>query len=356
MNKVFIPISFIIIFVLYKLYVSDKNYKELKNDLEDVQEDNKNLSIKNHKLAVKLLSFKTEPKTSDDFLKHRTIIVNSTSNRVIVDLPHTINNVQHVELLNAIVPKSQYRINDNNNQFSIGSNVYTIQTGGYTDIISLLMKVNQDIYDRGDQVTFIYNALQRKISVSANTSVSSITFDTFGPVMGFDNAEYIMPGSSIDSNIVSTSLQYFQSLRVSSTSASKGINNLPGTYYTFTDSFVSGTIVNADPSLQYITGSYRVNMKHQLYLDVTIDEVQYWDGSHRLARIYIPEEKEETEYKSYGRPILRSLIDDHMKLRKLSINLKSVISDKEAYDYDLNGLGYSLQIQISSIDKFLLRQ
>lgn len=356
MNKLFILLGVMALFVIYKFYVYDKRYKELRLDLEDVQEDNKQLKLKNHKLTTRVLSMKKEKKTSDDFLKHHTVMVNSDQNKVTVDLPHRLKNVQHVELISGIVPKSQYRVNTHNNTFSIGSNAYTVQTGGYTDIISLLMKVNQDIYDRGDQVVLVYNALDRNVIVSANTSTTSITFDTMGPLLGLENAEYIFSSTSLDSNIVGSSLQYFVSLRTNSTSTSKAINNLPGTYYTFTDSFVTGTTVVVDPTLQYIVGTNRVNMKHQLYMDVTIDEVQYWDGSHRLARIYIPEDKEETEYESYGRPILRSLIDDHMTLDKLTINLKSVFSEIESYDYDLNGLNYSLQIQITTVDKMLLRQ
>ena len=356
MNKVFILLGVVALFVIYKFYVYDKRYKKLRLDLEDVQEDNKQLNQKNHELSTRILSVKADKKTSDDFLKHHTLMVNSDQNKVTIDLPHRLRNVQHVELISGIVPKSQYRVNIHNNTFSIGNNAYTVQTGGYTDIISLLMKINQDIYDRGDQVILMYNSLDRNVFISANTSTTSITFDTMGPLLGFENAEYVFSGPALDANVVTSSLQYFLSLRTNSVSASKAINNLPGAYYTFVDSFVTGTTIFVDPTLQYVVGENRVNMKHQLYMDVTIDEVQYWDGSHRLARIYIPEDKEETEYESYGRPILRSLINDHMTLDKLTINLKSVLSETEVYDYDLNGLNYSLQIQITTVDKLLLRQ
>ena len=96
-------------------------------------------------------------------------------------------------------------------------------------------------------------------------------------------------------------------------------------------------------------------MKHQLYVDVMLDEVTYWDGTHRLARVYIPEDKEETEYESYGRPILRSLNQDYIDLDKLTFRLKSVVSDTNTHDYNLNGLNYSLQLQITTVDKLLLR-
>ena len=111
-----------------------------------------------------------------------------------------------------------------------------------------------------------------------------------------------------------------------------------------------------NPSWEYLYGDLRVNMKHQLYVDIDIDEIQYWDGTHRLARIFIPEEKDETEYQSYGNPILRSLNKDYYDLDRLHFRLKSVVSETNKHPYDLKGLSYSLQVQLTTVDPYLLRK
>lgn len=353
--------TFIVFIILYKMNKMNKGLNESIDDLKLLTSD---LTKKNTNLEFKLNSKNGGRKTVDLATREHTIIINSDQNKLIYEFPHTLRNVRNVELISGIVPKSEYRVNQYNNM--IGS--YAIRTGYYTDVISMLMQINQRLYDEGTNMILLYDSVNRNViaigqetvivggSVVGGSTLELDVDNSASPLIGFEQQNYIFPsGTTHDANIITTSLLYFVNLKTTATSSGRGINNFPPTYYTFTNQFnPSGNTINIDPLWEYLYSPNRVNMKHQLYVDVTMDEVTYWDGTHRLARIYIPEETEETEYESYGKPILRSLNQDYIDLDKLTFRLKSVVSETNVHPYDLNGLMYSLQVQITTVDPYLL--
>ena len=355
MNNFVVGVSVFIVFViLYNFYKLKKHNKELNESIDDLKIMTRNLNKKNAKLEAKVNSRAVERKTIDLATREHTIIINSDENVMTYDFPYTLKNVRHVELISGIMPKSEYRINEYNNMFG----TYDIRTGYYTDVISMLMQINQRLYDEGTGIVIVYDSVNRNViaCAPATTQMDLDVDNSIAPLIGFDQKEYTFPtGTTHDANVIETSLAHFVNLKTSATSSGRGINNLPASYYTFTSQFVNGGgIITIDPTWDYLYSPNRVNMKHQLYVDVSMDEVTYWDGTHRLARIYIPEEKEETEYESYGKPILRSLNQEYIDLDKLTFRLHSVVSETNTHPYDLNGLCYSLQVQITTVDPYIL--
>lgn len=350
--KAFIIVPIIIFLIIcFRMHKIHKQNSSFKQELGELTEKMDDIQQVNRKLIKKIKDTRMVQKSSDLYTKEHTIIINSNKNVFQYEFPYTLKNVKHVELISGIVPKSEYRLNDYNNVI----NSITVSEGSYSDIIAMLMYINQILYDSSTGIILVYDALTRKIIAIAPAATVMDLSDpnTIAPVIGFEPLTYTFPsGTTHDPNIISTSLSYFTNLKTSSISSGKGINNLPPTYYTFTTQFPSNAI---DPVWEYLYGVVRVNMKHQLYVDITLDEVTYWDGTHRLSRVYIPEEKEETEYESYGKPILRSLNQEYIDLDRLTFRLKSVVSETNMHDYNLNGLNYSLQLQITTVDKLLLK-
>lgn len=355
MNNFVVGVSIFIVFIIfYNFYKLKKHNKELNESLDELQILARKLNKKNARLEAKVNSRVVERKTVDLATREHTIIINSDENVMTYDFPYTLKNVRHVELISGIVPKSEYRINEYNNMFD----TYDIRTGYYTDIISMLMQINQRLYDESTGIILAYDSVNRNvIAIAQATTQMNLDVDnSIYPIIGFEKEDYTFPtGTTHDANVITTSLLYFVNLKSTATTGGRGINNYPPSYYTFTSQFnPSGTTINIDPNWEYLYSPNRVNMKHQLYVDVSMDEVTYWDGTHRLARIYIPEEKEETEYESYGKPILRSLNQEYIDLDKLTFRLHSVVSETNTHPYDLNGLCYSLQVQITTVDPYIL--
>ena len=357
MNNFVIGVStFIAFMIFYNLYNLKKTNKGLNQSIDDLKLLTSDLNKKNAKLEAKINSRVVERKTVDLATREHTIIINSDKNNLIYEFPHTLKNVRNVELISGIVPKSEYRVNQYNNM--IGS--YAIRTGYYTDVISMLMQINQRLFDESTGIILVYDSVNRSVIAlaPATTQLELDVDNSASTLIGFEEEDYVFPvGTTHDVNVITTSLMYFVNLKVTATAGGRGINNFPPAYYTFTSQFnPSGTTINIDSTWEYLYSPNRVNMKHQLYVDVTMDEVTYWDGTHRLARIYIPEDKEETEYESYGKPILRSLNQEYIDLDKLTFRLNSVVSETNVHPYDLNGLMYSLQVQITTVDPYLLHK
>lgn len=349
MKAVIIVTTIFFLGMCFKMFKMNKKNIELDSELDTIQGRIDDIQRTNRKL-IRAIKVGPPKKTTELATREHTIILNSTENVVEYEFPYTLKNVKHVELISGIIPKSEYRINEYNNQISS----FAITPGSYSDIISMLMAINQLLYVNSTGIILLYDALQRKIiAVAPAGSVLGLSgTNTVAPILGFEPDSYTFPtGTSHDADVITTSLSHYTNLKSSSLSSGKGINNLPASYYTFTNQFVSNAI---DANWEYLYGTDRVNMKLQMYVDIMMDEVTYWDGTHRLSRVYIPEEKEETEYESYGRPILRSLNQEYIDLDKLTFRLHSVVSETNRHDYNLNGLNYSLQIQITTVDKHLL--
>lgn len=349
MNTLIIVAIIVFLVVCFKFHRMHKKNVQFTRELGELGEKFDVIQDTNKKLIQKLEEVPTK-RTSDLYTKEHTIIINSDKNVLRYDFPYKLKNVKHVELISGIIPKSEYRLNQYNNVI----NSLSIQPGSYSDVIAMLMYVNQVLYDNSTGIILLFDSVARKIiAVAPATTIMDISDEnTIAPSIGFEPGIYTFPsGTTYDANVITTSLSYFTLLQSSSATAGRGINNLPPAYYTFTSQFPSNAI---NPVWEYLYGTDRVNMKHQLYVDVSLDEVTYWDATHRLARIYIPEDKEETEYQSYGRPILRSLNQEYIDLDKLTFRLNSVVSESNTHEYDLNGLNYSLQVQITTVDKLLL--
>ena len=363
MNALYLTIIIIIIvlIIFYKFHGNSRKFKDLNEQLDSLKTMNKELQVKNDSTQKAVIeSLYKKPEYDAAFKKHM-ITINSNENTVKVDLPYKLKNVVHVELISGIVPKSQYRINQYNQNVTFdGTTDITLQQGSYTDIISLLMILNQEMYDAGKQVIFVFDSLKRNVVAIANTAVSTMNFEvtnSIGNVLGYNEDLYTFsdPVTDLDANVAASSLGYLSTQKTNSITSGIPINNRSGDYYTFTDQFFSTGSVVIDPTWRYVEGLFRVNMKHQLYVDIDIDEIQYWDGTHRLARVFIAEDRDETEYTSYGTPIRRSLIDDYKNIDKLTFKLFSVVSEGKRYPYELNGLNYSLQVEVTTKDVLLTR-
>lgn len=350
-----------VLLILYRVKANNKRFQALKDDLDTLEIQNKDLQINYDKLKTKLdTAMTTAKKEYEQFTKKHMIVVNSADPVVTVDLPYKLKNVIHVELINAIVPKSQYRINSFNNTFSVDADDFAIQTGSYSDLISLTMTLNQRMYEDGKNVIFLFDSLNRKIISVANTNVTTLGFggDTsMSDALGYENREYIVADETFtpDPNVIFSSLNFLSDLKTKANLNNRAINNVPASTYTFTDQFFDGTNINIDPTWRYVASAKRVNLKHQLYVDIDVDQVQYWDGSHRLARVFIPESTDEAEYTAYGNPIRRSLIDDNKNLDRFTFRLYAVVDENKRYPYELNGLNYSLHVEITTVDRLLLR-
>jgi len=349
--KILFIISAIVLAVIgHRFYRLNRVNTEFRVNMDDLNEKLDSMKLENKRLRD-LIQKEPPKKIADLATKEHTIILNSNENVSEYVFPYTLKNVKHVELITGIMPKAQYRLNDYNNVI----NNITVEPGSYSDVISLLMFVNQELYDNGIGMVLMFDALKRNVIAAANaaTVLNLSDTNTMAPVIGFEKGTYTFPsGTTKDSNVVTSSLNYFTTLKASSNASNTAINNYPPDYYTFTDQFPG----NVAPSTwEYLYSPHRVNIKHQLYVDVLMDEVTYFDGTHRLARIFVPENAEDAEYQSYGKPIFRSLNQDYIDLDKITFRLKSVVSETNTHPYDLNGLNYSLQIQITTVDPYLVK-
>jgi hypothetical protein len=349
--KILFIISAIVLAVIgHRFYRLSKVNTEFRVNMDDLNEKLDAMKLENKRLRD-LIQKEPPKKIAELATKEHTIILNSNENVSEYVFPYTLKNVKHVELITGIMPKAQYRLNDYNNVI----NNITVEPGSYSDVISLLMFVNQELYDNATGIVLMFDALKRNVIAAANaaTVLNLSDTNTMAPVIGFDDGTYTFPsGTTSDSNLITSSLNYFTALKASANLSGTAINNYPPDYYTFTEQFSN----NVAPSTwEYLYSPNRVNMKHQLYVDVLMDEVTYFDGTHRLARIFVPETTEDAEYQSYGRPILRSLNQDYIDLDKITFRLKSVVSEGNTHPYDLNGLNYSLQIQITTVDPYLVK-
>lgn len=349
--RILIIVSAIILAVIgHRFYRVSKANTQFSVNMDDLNSKLDDMKLENKKLRD-LIQREPPKKIADLATKEHTIILNSDQNVVTYDFPYTLRNVKHVELITGIMPKAQYRINEFNNVI----NDLEIRPGSYTDIISLLMYVNQQLYENGEGIVLMFDSLERNIIAAANTAVTLnlSDSDTLAPVLGYGANTYTFPASStFDANVITGSLTHFTTLKQSANDTNSTINNYPPDYYTFTSLFANNV---PSASWQYLYGDDRVNMKHQMYVDVLMDEVTYFDGTHRLARIFVPEDRDDAEYQSYGRPILRSLNADYIDLDKITFRLKSIVSDTRSNDYQLNGLNYSLQVQITTVDPYLIK-
>ena len=353
MNNILISII-VGIAIIIMIRIINKSHEQSKIYNEEVSKLNMavaKLGKKNEKIARKLVNIRSEGVSNVAAHEHM-IVINSDQNELKYEFPYTLKNVKHVEVISAIIPKSEYRINGHNNEFKIGATTITLPPGAYSDIITMLMAINQIIEDTVSGTVFGYDTVAKNVVIMGppTTVIDFTVADSIGGVLGFESAVYTVPSGTNNSvyNKIISSLQYFYNAKSQSVADDAPINNLPASYYTFTTIFASNL-----SSWRYVYGPNRVNMKHQLYVDVDLDEVTYWGGTHRLARVFIPEDKEEVEYTSYGKPILRTMNERYIDLDRLTFRVFGVVDDTNKHPYDLNGLFYSLQVQVTTVDPML---
>ena len=289
------------------------------------------------------------PRDIRSIYRDRTVVFTVTSNqpRINFDLGRLYRRVKNIELRTAIVPNSGYRVNETCNRFLIDDKVIEIPVGDYTEAVSLCMAINQRVVEFGyTRVTFIYESFQRKIVVLA-PPLTRIDFDvenSCARILGFERELYefgSLAAPVAQNSSIQYSLSFMTQFRTTSQDTNRSINNLPASYYTFTDD------IPTDGSL--VESPNRVNMKRQLFIDCVLHNVGFWDGSDLLARIYIPEDKEEAEY--VNRQNKRSLGNDHVSLDKLDIEMVRFNGDDPGTPCDFNGMYYSLQIELTLEDK-----
>lgn len=289
-----------------------------------------------------------EPVYSRGLRKH-VVLVDSNTNRTSVQLPYRLRDVVHVELLSGIMPRAEHKVNEYNNVV----NDLQVQVGNYSDVLSMLMEINQTLYNAGVPVLFVYDTMLRSTYaiLTDPTGVLDLTAqNSLAKVLGFERVEYTEADALPVAPDLSVHLSFFTSFKNSSTATSRSINNRNGSYYTFTDLWAT----EIPSTWKYILAPKRVNMKHHLYVDIDIDEVAYWGGNNRLARIFIPESTDEVEYRpSLNDPVMRHLADSECTLDKLTVQLWSVVDKEDRHPYDLNGLNFSLMIQITTLDRHL---
>lgn len=372
MIKAVLAIIFITtFFILYRSGKNNYRIKELQDELVTV---NKTLEEKNTQIEKSLNStlnaiLTSQTKNNGVYRKKHIITINSNTREVTTKLPYTLKNVESIELISGIIPKSSYKINNFRNSLEVNGNTYSIQYGSYTDIITFLIELNQQLYEEpNENVIFMFNNLSKKVIALSNTAVNQNTFNfdvdnSIASTLGFGEKQYTFistPATQESNAIAQGSLTYFTKILNEPDINIKTVNNKPVSRYNFTSTSniytptpIDGSKIIVNPDWSYIESENRVNMKHQLYVDVLIDQVQYWDGTHRLARIFVKESEEEVEYTSYGNPIRRPLAKKLINLDKITCKLNAVISDKVSYPYELNGINYSLQLEIVTLEPLL---
>lgn len=299
--------------------------------------------------------------------KHH-VVVNSTEPVYVYHFPTILKNVESIELVSAIVPRGQLRINEYNNVLPIIINgvehVIHLKLGDYINILYFLIEVNyqlrQIVTDPNQYIVFIYDLMATRVFVVTSPTMSvSLPFgnykDTVAQGLGFDPRSTLditadIPSDDRNVGRVTASMNYLNDRMLSDTI----INNYPVSIYTDANLFPMDP-VTGQPSLLDPTGwktlmaHNRANLSFQLYIDIDVDEISYWDGSNHLARIFISDDEEQVEYRAKASDVHRKMREEMKDFDRLTIRMNAV-SGVEAHPYKLNGLPYSLQFEIITLD------
>ena len=336
--------------------------------------------------SIKLVD-DSEPPTYRTVRKKNYITINGDSNMVTYQFNKTLKNVQNIELISATVPRSQYRINELNDKMyvQIDNNTpykISLTNGVYLNISEILLEINTQLYlhviepefGLNDVTTTNYlnvvadNMNKHCIFLTNLSNTVTINFtstlNTPKKILGISDSvgEIILNETMNRSNaFMQGCYSYIHNLYRLTGSI---VNNLPKTYYdnllmypkSFPYDFSSWKIHE---------GTNRLNISQQLYLDVTIDNISYWDGTNILNRIYVDELLPVSVYdRKY--PTYRTLSDPYLKLDKITLRFHSITdegnTENRSYEdihskknpYDFNGLGYSLQLEIITKNKELI--
>ena len=327
--------------------------------------------------SIKLVD-DSEPPTYRTVRKKNYITINGDTNVVTYQFNKTLKNVQNIELISATVPRSQYRINELNDKIYVNIDsanyIASLTRGVYLNITEILLEINRKLYldvivpafgennppPNGYKYLNVVADNMNKHCIFLTNLTNTITIDftstlnTPKKILGIsDSAGEIVLNQTMNrsNEFIQGCYSYIQNLYRLTGSV---INNLPKTYYdnllmyptSFPYDFSSWTIYE---------GTNRINISQQLYLDVTIDNISYWDGTNILNRIYVDDQIPVSIYdRKY--PTYRTLSDPYLKLDKITLRFYSITDEgnTENRPYDFNGLGYSLQLEIITKNKELI--
>lgn len=322
--------------------------------------------------SIKLVSDKP-PETTREVTKKHYVTINGNESVKIHEFNKTLKNVKHIELISAIIPKSNYRIDDSNDEFfvSINSNTYNfgITNGVYLNITELLLEINRQIYlevivdeygvNSGGvtdkYLNLIMDNMSKKIIFLTNIN-DTISFNFSKQLkvpyrlLGIESTTInINSATSPNVNDFLDTCYYYITSQWADGSP---VNNLPDTYYNALNAFPpSGT--NYTSGWYFAQGENRVNVLQELYMNIEIDNISYWDGTNILSKLYVDETTSVTNY-NRNYPSYRSLNENNLKLDKLTLRFYSIIEEGKKHYYEFNGLNYSIQLEIITKNKELI--
>ena len=360
-------ITNILIIVCIILLVSILYSKKQTNLLHAATEH-----LKNIPKSIKLVNDKP-PETTRDVTKKHYITINGNENVKIHEFNKTLRNVKHIELISAIIPKSNYRIDDSNDEFfvSINSNVYNfgITNGIYLNITELLLEINRQIYNEvivdeygpnsggvsDNYINLLMDNMSKKVIFMTNIN-DTISFN-FSKSLKVPRRLLGLKSETVQVNVSSSPnvndfLDTCYYYITSQWADGSPINNLPDSYYNSLNAFPPiGTDYSS--GWYFAQGEDRVNVLQALYMDLEIDNISYWDGTNILSKLYVDETTSVTNY-NRNYPSYRSLNETNLKLDKLTLRFFSIIEEGKKQYYNFNGLNYSLQLEIITKNKELI--
>ena len=302
-------------------------------------------------------------------VKHKNYItINGNTNVVQYVFNKTLKHVTNIELISAIIPRSNYRVNENNMYLyiTVGANPEVqipITNGVYQNISELLLEINVQILNgltlgASVYLNIILDNLSKNIVFLTN-STDTISFNfssnlkTCARILGVENMSNVILNSTTPTgtnDFLDTSIYYLTSLY----SSGLPVNNLPAAYYSgLTDLFAPNTSDFSDGSWSFASGNERVNISQQLYMDIELDNITYWDGNNILQKLYIDEAQSLTQYNRQY-PAYRHFNEQSKKLDRITLRFFSIINETTKIPYEFNGLDYSLQLEIITKNKELI--
>jgi hypothetical protein len=299
------------------------------------------------------------------------VTINGNTNNYRHDFQSVIKNIQHVEVVSAIVPKSMYRINSTNDVIPFRVQgvdaVLRMTHGVYETINHIQLELNRQIrlamdtpgtYFPGGAVTFpinthvfvLFDSMVRKCYIAADNTITGpieflwgSTVGTCARAFGFTDDAIVNQTTTYSTDFVDTSILF----QTSTYDNSVQVNNLPKSYYTGLSIFPAGSITTTD--YDYAYGQDRVNISLQLFIDISAKELTYFDGDNVIQQVYIPEDQSIVNYQRQY-PIYRRLRNELVDLDHVTLNFKSIVEPGVKTDYDFNGIDYSVQLEIVTKD------
>ena len=241
--------------------------------------------------------------------------------------------------------------------------------GVYDTISNLQLEINRQIalaiaspadyfesppsFPVGSKITLLLDTMTRKIFIQAwrNIGVNQVKLlwksksNTCARAFGFveDASAGSGPPTSYTTDFIDISILFQTSMY----SGTVQVNNLPSSYYSGLNIFAT-TPINA-AEWYYAFAEDRVNITHQIFVDIEVNEFSYWDGTNVLQQVYIPEDQSIVNYQRQY-PIYRRLREEKMNLDHLTISFTSIVEPGVKIPYEFNGIDYSVQLEIITDD------